>query len=128
MNRDTNTQGIAIALLVTLFYLAYNEAMAEVPAHQQPMTAAEHLAAWKDRGRIPVPTRSGGIMDLHIHLFIEATAINGKRVDAVIHARATKRAPMKVFAVVFSNEQPRDEYPIPVLWVREASSAWIGAD
>ncbi len=101
--------------------------MTEVPAHQQPMNPGEHLAAWKDRGRIPVPTIKGSILDLHIHLFIEATAINGMRVDAVIHARASKRAPMRVFAVVFSDNQPTDDYPLPVLWVREGSSAWVGA-
>ena len=101
--------------------------MTEVPAHQQPTNPDQHLAAWKDRGRIPVPTRKGGIMDLHIHLFIEATAINGMPVDVVIHARASKRAPMKIFAVVFGDDPPTDAYPVPVLWVREASSAWIGA-
>ena len=86
------------------------------------------LAAWEDRGRIPVPTRNGAIMDMHILLFIEATAVNGVRVDAVIHGRASKRAPVKVFGVVFSDTRPEDEYPLPVLWVREGSSAWIGMD
>ena len=106
----------------------YTACMTEVPAHQQPTTPDEHLATWKARGRIPVPTRKGNIMDLHIHLFIEATAINGFPVDAVIHAKASKRAPMKVFAVVFSDSQPQDEYPLPVLWVRNESSSWIGLE
>lgn len=75
-----------------------------------------------------MPTRNGGIMDLHIDLFIEATAINGMPVDAVIHAKASKRAPMKVFAVVFGDNQPQDKYPLPLLWVCKGSSAWIGVD
>ena len=71
-----------------------------------------------------MPTRSGGIMELHIHLLIEATAINGLPVDAVIHARASKRAPVKTFAVVFRDAKPDEKYPIPALWVRGAESTW----
>ena len=125
MNRLSDAQSIALAALVALSCLAYNGAMAEIPTHQQTATPAEHLAAWKDGGIIAVPTRKGGTMNLSIHLLIEATAINGRRVDAVIHARASKRGPMRVFAVVFSEDRPLDEYPIRVLWVSESSSAWI---
>ena len=119
-------KSIAMAVVVGLAWLLYTGAMTEVAAHQQPTTPEEHLAAWKERGRIPVPTRNGNIMDLQIHLLIEATAVNGLHADAVIHARASKRAPVKTFAVVFSDQQPQDEYPLPVLWVRDGSSAWVG--
>ena len=65
-------------------------------------------------------------MDLHIHLLVEATAVNGLTVDAVILGRASKRAPIKTFCVIFSEEQPQDEYPIPTLWIKGSESAWLG--
>jgi hypothetical protein len=67
-------------------------------------------------------------MALHIYLLIEATALNGLAVDAVLHARATKRAPTKSFCVVFRDKRPLDEYPIPLLWIKGCVkwSNWIG--
>jgi hypothetical protein len=63
---------------------------------------------------------------MHIELLIEATAINGIPVDAVIHAKATaKRAPMRTFAVVFRDRRPDDEYPIPTLWIKGSDSVWL---
>ena len=61
---------------------------------------------------------------LIIHL-IEATAIDGMPIDLVVEARASKRAPYKRFAVVFSEQRPDREYPIPTLWVRHGQSAWL---
>ena len=99
--------------------------MTEIPAHQQPFSVVEHIATWKARQRISVPTRKGAIMELRISLLIESTAINGLPVDAVIHARATKRAPTKVFCVVFSDQRPLDEYPLPLLWIKGSESTWL---
>ena len=99
--------------------------MTAIAAHQQPASAAEHLATWKDRKRIPVPTRKGAIIDLHISLIIEATAVNGLAVDAVIHARATKQAPTKIFCVVFRDERPLEKYPLPLLWIKGSESVWL---
>lgn len=61
---------------------------------------------------------------LIIHL-IEATAIDGIPIDLVVEARASKRAPYKRFAVVFSQQNPERDYPIPTLWVRNGQSAWL---
>ena len=61
---------------------------------------------------------------LIIHL-IEATAIDGMPIDLVVEARASKRAPYNRFAVVFSEQRPDGEYPIPTLWVRQGQSAWL---
>ncbi len=99
--------------------------MKELPAQQQPSSPDEHLAHWKARRRILVPTRKGGLLDMQIKVLIEATAINGIAVDAVIHARASKRAPMRIFAVVLSDKLPEGEYPIPTLWISSDESTWL---
>ena len=97
----------------------------EVPAHTQPHSKTECLSTWKSRRRIPVPTKSGKIIDLLIVHLIEAAAIDGIPIDLVIDARATHRAPMKRFVVVFSNDRPADEYPIPCLWVKAGTGVWL---
>ena len=97
----------------------------EVPAHNQPHTKAECLATWKSRRRIPVPTKSGKIMDLLIVHLVEASAIDGIPIDLVIDARATHRAPLKRFAVVFAGNQPQDDFPIPTLWVCDGVGVWL---
>ncbi len=99
--------------------------MAELAAHQQPTTPEQYLSTWKSRRRIPVPTRKGATMDLHIHLLIEASAINGVSVDAVIHANSVKLAPMKTLCVVFSGERPQEEFPMPCLWINGREAAWL---
>lgn len=97
----------------------------EIPAHSRPHTKTECLATWKSRGRIPVPTKSGTIMDILIVHLIEATAIDGIPVDLIIEARATHRAPLKKFAVVFASMQPADNYPIPTLRICEGEGVWL---
>lgn len=64
------------------------------------------IDAWRDRGRIPTPSPSGGILDMLIIHLIEVTAIDGMPIDLVVEARASKRAPYKRFAVVFSEQRP----------------------
>lgn len=56
-------------------------------------------------------------MDLLIVHLTEATAIDGIPIDLVIDARATHSAHLKRFVVVFSEDRPTEEYPIPCLWV-----------
>ena len=97
----------------------------EVTAHTQPRTKAEWLATWQSSNRIPVPTKSGNIMDMMIVHLIEATAIDGIPVDLVVEARASKRGPLKRFAVVFSEARPRDDYPIPTLWICDGTGSWL---
>lgn len=97
----------------------------EVPAHSQPRSREECLSTWKARRRIPVPTKSGKIIDLLIIHLVEATAIDGIPVDLVIDARATHRAPLKRFAVAFADNQPLDEFPIPTLGVCDGLGVWL---
>ena len=97
----------------------------EIPAHTQPRTKAECLATWKSRGRIPVPTKSGKIMDMLIVHLIEATPINCLQVDLITVARPTNRPPLKKFAVVFAGKPPAENYPIPTLWICDGDGSWM---
>lgn len=97
----------------------------EVPAHTQPRSKVECLSTWKSRRRIPVPTKTGKIMDMLIIHLIEATAIDGIPVDLVVEARASKRGPLKRFAVVFADKKPAEQYPIPTLWVSDGTGSWL---
>jgi len=99
--------------------------MSSIPSHEQPTTRQECIDTWRDRGRIPTPTPSGGIMDMLIIHLIEATAIDGMPIDLVVEARASKRAPYKRFAVVFSDQRPAQDYPVPTLWVRKGQGSWL---
>lgn len=65
-------------------------------------------------------------MDMLIVHLVEATAIDGIPVDLVVEARATKAAPVKRFALVFHEEQPTEDYPIPTLWVSDGTGVWLG--
>ena len=83
------------------------------------------VAAWRARGRVPGPTRSGKILDMQIVHMIEATAVDGVPVDLVVEARATKASPVKRFGVVFADDRPVDVYPIPVLWVKDGTGSLV---
>jgi hypothetical protein len=99
--------------------------MSTIPSHEQPTTKKECVDTWRDRRRIPTPSPGGGILDMMIIHLIEATAIDGMPIDLIVEARASKRAPYKRFAVVFSQERPAHVYPVPTLWVRNGQSAWL---
>ena len=99
--------------------------MTDLPLHHQPVTPEECRATWKSRGRIPVPTRKGRIMDMAIERLYECSSVNGLPLDLLLDARASKRAPLKTFGVIFSDRQPVEDYPIPVLWVNEGKGTWI---
>ena len=61
---------------------------------------------------------------LIVHL-IEATAIDGIPVDLEIDASSTHRPPLKRFAVVFSENRPAEQYPIPCLWIKAGTGVWV---
>ena len=99
--------------------------MSNISSHEQLTSRQACNDTWRERGRIPTPTPSGGIMDMVITHLIEATAIDGVPIDLVVEARATKRAPPKRFAVVFRDEKPEQEYPVPTLWIRRGQADWL---
>ena len=72
-----------------------------------------------------MPTRSHTIIDLSIVRFYETTHVDGLPLDLLIEARASKRAPLKRFGVLFAETRPLDEYPIPLLWVRSGNAQWV---
>ena len=101
--------------------------MAELPPHIRPESKQDCLDTWRSRGRIPVPTKSGTILDMTITLWVDAVAVNGHPADLLLEARASKRAPVRKFAVVFSQRRPEADYGVPVLWVSEADwgAQWV---
>ena len=72
-----------------------------------------------------MPTKSGKIMDMLIIHMVEATATDGVAVDLVVEARATHRAPVRRFAVVFADKKPTGQYPIPTLWCSNGEVSWL---
>ena len=67
------------------------------------------------RGRISVPIRGNPVVELVITQRIDATAINGLAVNAVIEGRVTNNALVKRFAMVISEHRPGGDYLLPVL-------------
>ena len=63
--------------------------MASIAAHQKPTSKTDCVDTWKARGRIPVPTKNGNIMELVIVNLFETTAVNGQALDLLVEARAT---------------------------------------
>lgn len=100
--------------------------MSVLPPHIKPTTREDCIDTWRSKGRIAVPSRKGQLMDMGIVHFYECGSVDGMPLDLLIEARATKRAPLKRFGVVFADDRPLDDYPIPVLWVREGTGSWIG--
>ena len=84
------------------------------------------IAHWQERGRIPVPTKDGHILDTLIVKLIEGAIIGQARVDALVEAQATKSSEIKKFAVVISPDRP-EALSIPVLWVSdyEKTGEWV---
>jgi hypothetical protein len=92
--------------------------MAVIPSHMKPTSKKDCVDTWRSRGRVPVPTQKGRILDLVIVRLYETTHVDGLALDLMIEGRATNEAPIKQFGVLFSDTRPQDEYPIPVLWMR----------
>ena len=99
--------------------------MAVIPSHMRPVTKQDCIDTWRSNERIPGPTRAGKILDMMIVRLYETTTVDGLALDLLVEARATKRAPLKRFGVLFSDKQPLDDYPIPVLWMRDGEAAWL---
>ena len=63
-----------------------------------------------------MPSKAGGLVGVLIVNLVEASAINGLPLDFLIEGQLTRAEPIRQFGVVFSEEKPQREYPIPVLW------------
>lgn len=83
------------------------------------------LAQWQVGGTIPVLTRVGGILNMRLQRLYECTAVNGLPLDLLIEARASKRAPPKQFGVIFSEQHPGNDYPLPILWLDKGTATWV---
>lgn len=95
------------------------------PPPRRADSKRDHLDTWQASGRIPVPTRDGGFMDLLLVNVFETTSLNGLPLDLFIEARATTRAPMRRFGVLFADSPPQDKYPVPLLWIRQGMGHWM---
>jgi hypothetical protein len=97
--------------------------MAAIAEHYNPVGKAETVDTWRERGRMPVPTAEGQIIDLQIVAIYETTAVNGLPLDLLIEAQKTNSDPVKQFGVVFSENPPDwSKYGIPVLWRQNGKS------
>ena len=85
------------------------------------------IDTWRTRGRIPVPSKSGVILDLIIVRLYEVTSVDGLPLDLLIEARATHLSTIKRFGMVFSDSRPQDNYTIPILWwpPNDLAAAWL---
>ena len=63
-------------------------------AHLRSRLAGHHNA----RGRVAVSTKNGKLLELAAVVWIDATHVNGRPVDAVLSGRATKMTSLKQFA------------------------------
>ena len=101
--------------------------MIALPSHVTPATKQDFIDTWQARGRIPVPSKAGTILDvLIVHLY-EAASVDGLALDLLVEARSMHRSPMKRFEVIFSDSKPLGKYPIPVLWwpFGDSEIAWL---
>ena len=86
--------------------------------HYNPTGKTDTLDTWRKRMRIPVPTKTGVIVDVWIAALYETTSVNGLPLDALVEGQTTKDKPLTRFGVVFSSQPPDwDAYSIPILWV-----------
>lgn len=60
-----------------------------------------------------------------IVLWAETTLVNGRAADLLVEARATKTAPVKQFAVVFSEVRPLPYITLPILWMNNGAVEWV---
>ena len=101
--------------------------MTALPSHVTPTTKQDCIDTWQARGRIPVPSKAGKILDvLIVHLY-EAATVDGQALDLLVEARPTHHSPMKRFGIIFSNSKPIGKYPIPVLWwpFGDSEATWL---
>ena len=95
----------------------------EIPEHYDPIGKAQSIEFWRRRGRLPVPSLAGMIVDLVIVSLYETTAVDGLPLDCLIEAQKTVNETPKQFGVVFSANPPDwHKYKIPVLWRKDGIS------
>ena len=100
--------------------------MAIIPSHLKPQCKEDFIDTWYGNGRIAVPMRSGGLIDLKILTFAETTLIDGRAADLLIEAQATNDAPVKRFAVAFTSYKPAPLQHLPLLWMNSAfEPSWV---
>ncbi len=58
--------------------------MAVIPEHETPKTKQDCIDTWRNSGRIGVPGKSGGVIDLLIVSLYETTSVNGLPLDALL--------------------------------------------
>ena len=104
--------------------------MTAIAEHRNPVGKTDIVDTWRERGRMPVPTAKGHIIDLYIVSLYETTAVNGRPLDLLIEAQKTRSDPVKRFGVIFGETPPDwSKYGIPVLWRKEGESGvgrWNG--
>ena len=93
--------------------------MAVIPEHETPKTKQDCIDTWRNSGRIGVPSKKRGVIDLLIVSLYETTSVNGMPLDALIEAQVAINVPTKQFGVLFGDTPPDwPRYkPLPVLWV-----------
>ena len=97
--------------------------MTAIAEHRNPVGKTDIVDTWRERGRMPVPTSAGQIIDLHIVALYETSKVNGLPLDLLIEAQTSRSDPVKKFGVIFSNKLPDwSKYPIPVLWRKDNES------
>ena len=105
--------------------------MTAIAEHRNPVGKTDVVDTWRNRGRMPVPTSTGQIIDLHIVALYETTSVNGRPLDLLIEAQKSKSDPVKRFGVIFSKTAPDwSKYAIPVLWRKDNESGvgrWSGS-
>ncbi|GHD29566.1 hypothetical protein [Parahalioglobus pacificus] len=72
-----------------------------LPSHIKPECKQGFIDTWCQNGRIAVPPRSGGFIDLEILTFAETALINGKEAHLIIEGRTTRDVHVKHLAVAF---------------------------
>ena len=90
-----------------------------------PTSKQACLDQWTSSREIPVPTSTGGVLSMKIERLFECSAVNGLALDLLIDARASKRAPLRQFGVVFSTHLPEGDYPLPTLWLNAGEGRWL---
>jgi hypothetical protein len=87
--------------------------MSVIAPHLPLMNKQDCYDTWKKRGRIAVPSKAGGIVEVWIE------SITDRGGHLVIEGRTTKAAPLKLFRVAFS-----DSVATPVLLWRDGNGEW----
>ena len=74
-------------------YLVYAPLMSAQVEHYNPIGKTDSLDTWRKRMRIPVPTKTGNIVDVRIATLYETTNVNGLPLDALVEGQIVKDKP-----------------------------------